>query len=60
MLFHLGPLATTTCEFRQAWKGATVAMSSCAGMWLGCLLAGVNPKRSKIPYRLSCEACHEI
>ena len=31
---HLGPLAIDNCELRQARKGATVAMTLCAGMWL--------------------------
>ena len=30
----IGPLATITCEPRQARKGATVAGDSCAGVWL--------------------------
>jgi len=29
-----GSLATTNCELRQAWKGATVTVNSCAGVWL--------------------------
>ena len=29
-----GPLATASCELRQARKGATVAADSCAGVWL--------------------------
>ncbi|GAB3100296.1 hypothetical protein GCM10027217_19460 [Pseudomaricurvus hydrocarbonicus] len=29
-----GPLAMISCELRQARKGATVAVSSCAGVWL--------------------------
>ena len=28
------PLAMINCELRQAWKGATVAVDSCAGVWL--------------------------
>ena len=31
---HLGPSAMNSCEPRQARKGATVAMTLCAGMWL--------------------------
>jgi len=30
----MGPLATIDGKFRQAWKGATVAIDSCAGVWL--------------------------
>jgi len=30
-----GSLATTSCELRQAWKGATVTVTSGAGVWLG-------------------------
>jgi len=30
----IGPPATIGCELRQARKGATVAIDSCAGMWL--------------------------
>ena len=30
----IGPLATITCESRQARKGATVTGDSCAGVWL--------------------------
>ena len=30
----IGPLATINCELRQAWKGATVTVTSCAGVWL--------------------------
>ena len=29
-----GPLATTSCEPRQAWKGAAAAADSGAGVWL--------------------------
>jgi len=29
-----GPLAMISCEPRQARKGATVAVTSCAGVWL--------------------------
>ena len=34
MVAFSGPLATISCELRQAWKGATVATDSCAGVWL--------------------------
>ena len=34
MVAPIGPLATIDCELRQAWKGATVAIDSCAGVWL--------------------------
>ena len=34
MVAPVGPLATIDCELRQAWKGATVAIDSCAGVWL--------------------------
>ncbi len=30
----IGPLATIGCKLRQARKGATVAIDSCAEMWL--------------------------
>ncbi len=30
----VGPLAMISCEPRQARKGATVAVTSCAGVWL--------------------------
>ena len=30
----IGPPAMINCELRQARKGATVAIDSCAGMWL--------------------------
>jgi len=34
MVTPVGPLATISCEPRQARKGATVAVTSCAGVWL--------------------------
>ena len=34
MVASTGPLATIDGKFRQAWKGATVAIDSCAGVWL--------------------------
>jgi hypothetical protein len=34
MVASMGPLATIDGKFRQAWKGATVAIDSCAGVWL--------------------------
>ena len=34
MVTCIGPLATITCEPRQARKGAAVASDSCAGVWL--------------------------
>jgi len=34
MVALVGPLATTGSEPRQARKGATVIITSCAGMWL--------------------------
>ncbi len=34
MVVLIGPPAMIRCEPRQARKGATVAVSSCAGMWL--------------------------
>ncbi|KEQ12165.1 hypothetical protein GZ78_27330 [Endozoicomonas numazuensis] len=30
----VGPLAMVNCELRQARKGATVAVTPCAGVWL--------------------------
>ena len=34
MVALAGPLAMINCQPRQARKGATVAVTSCAGMWL--------------------------
>jgi len=34
MATSIGPSAMIHCKFRQAWKGATVAVDSCAGVWL--------------------------
>jgi len=34
MVAFAGPLATISCELRQAWKGATVTVDSGAGVWL--------------------------
>ena len=34
MVAPVGPLATIDRELRQARKGATVAIDSCAGVWL--------------------------
>lgn len=34
MVARTGPLATIRCKPRQAWKGAAVAMASCAEIWL--------------------------
>ena len=34
MVTHAGPLATRSCEPRQAWKGAAAAADSGAGVWL--------------------------
>ena len=34
MVTHVGPLATISCEPRQARKGATVTVTSGAGVWL--------------------------
>jgi hypothetical protein len=33
----VGSFAMTICKFRQAWKGATVAVLLCAGVWLARL-----------------------
>ncbi len=30
----VGSFAMINCEPRQAWEGATVAATSCAGVWL--------------------------
>jgi len=34
MVTRAGPLATISCEPRQARKGAAAAVDSCAGVWL--------------------------
>ena len=34
MVASTGPLATIDSKLRQARKGATVAVDSCAGVWL--------------------------
>lgn len=34
MVTHAGPLATRSCEPRQAWKGAAAAVDLSAGVWL--------------------------
>jgi len=34
MVTCAGPLATVNYELRQAWKGATVVVNPCAGVWL--------------------------
>ncbi len=34
MVALVGPPAMNICKLRQAWKGATVAETSCAGVWL--------------------------
>jgi hypothetical protein len=34
MVALIGPLAINICEPRQARKGATVAVTLCAGVWL--------------------------
>jgi len=34
MVACIGPLATKDCEPRQAWKGAAVAVTTGAGVWL--------------------------
>jgi hypothetical protein len=34
MVACAGPLATISCEPRQARKGAAAAVNSCAGVWL--------------------------
>ncbi len=41
----VGPLAMVSYELRQAWKGATVIVKSCAEVWLAgnsTLLSSVN------------------
>ena len=49
MVTHTGPLATASCEPRQARKGATVAADSCAGVWLDWVAtySGEVSERSK-------------
>ena len=34
MVAYSGPLATISCELRQAWKGATVTVDLGAQVWL--------------------------
>jgi len=34
MVTIIGPLATISCEPRQARKGAAAAVNLCAGVWL--------------------------
>ncbi len=34
MVARAGPLATVNYKLRQAWKGATVVVDPCAGVWL--------------------------
>ncbi|MET4694762.1 hypothetical protein V5J35_000374 [Endozoicomonas sp. NE40] len=34
MVDPVGPPAMISCKLRQARKGATVAVTSCAGVWL--------------------------
>lgn len=34
MVISIGPLATISREPGQAWKGAAVAVTLCAGVWL--------------------------
>jgi len=34
MAARVGPLATRSCEPRQARKGAAAAVFACAGVWL--------------------------
>ena len=49
MVTHSGPLATTSCEPRQARKGAAAAADSGAGVWLVWVAAisGEVSERSK-------------
>ena len=44
----VGPLAMVSYELRQAWKGATVIVKSCAEVWLAgnsTLFSSVNNHR---------------
>ena len=47
MVTSIGPSAMIHCEFRQTWKGATVTVNSCAGVWL----VGVATLISSLFYR---------
>lgn len=39
MVAPVGPLATISYEPRQARKGATVVVDSCAGVWLAGVIS---------------------
>ena len=52
MVSHIGPLATRSCEPRQARKGAAAAVASCAG----CGWYGAPPILRWSPYR-ACTGC---
>ena len=43
MVACMGPPATISCELRQARKGATVAVTSGAGVWLVQVATQVFP-----------------
>lgn len=50
MAAPISPLATTSCEPRQARKGAAAAVVSGAGVWL--IRAAINAKvEGSIPFR---------
>ena len=42
MEISVGPFAMINCEPRQARKGATVAVTSCAGVWLAGVAANTH------------------
>ena len=46
----VGPFAMINCEPRQARKGATVAVTSCAEVWLAGVAASANTSTACCPY----------
>ena len=59
MVTPAGPLAMISCEPRQARKGATVAVTSCAGVWLAGEATSLfsNMTIHKIRRRFASRAC---
>ncbi len=56
MAARTGPLATTSCEPRQARKGAAAAVASGAGVWR----VGAAALSRAVPVFFAIEAAHEL
>jgi hypothetical protein len=57
MVALVGPLATIDGESRQARKGATVIVKSCAGMWLARDTTQIPPSVTFAYLRRVCDYC---